>query len=141
MSVPNTSQYTTNMSAIRPSVSFVGMSRMQAQEKLSQVPKNIFNPLTDQRADITGMPLPDMRSRYATNNRNFQLASRTAQPSKRHNITKEIVSLDRITGQEKEMYEIVSRRTKPSNSLVEDNQSKKLLTSPAERRAEIAIAK
>ena len=60
MSIPNTSQYTTNMSAIRPSVSFLGMTRYQAQEKLSQVPKSIFNPLTDQRADVTGVEMPDM---------------------------------------------------------------------------------
>ena len=72
------------------------MTRYQAQEKLSQVPKNIFNPLTDQRADVTGVEMPEMRSRYATNNRNFQLAARTAQPTKRHNITNEITSLDRI---------------------------------------------
>ena len=57
--------------------------------------------------------MPDMRIKYATNNRNFQLA-KTAQPSKRggsesnHVISKEIKDLDHIACKEKMMLAQIS---------------------------------
>ena len=44
--------YTTD--AVRPSTSFMGLSRKEAIARLSQVPKNLFNPLTDQMTSIVG---------------------------------------------------------------------------------------
>ena len=39
---------------VRPSTSFMGVSRKEAIARHSQVPKNLFNPLTDQMTSIVG---------------------------------------------------------------------------------------
>ena len=39
---------------VRPSTSFIGVSRKEAIARHSQVPKNLFNPLTDQMTSIVG---------------------------------------------------------------------------------------
>ena len=39
---------------VRPSTSFMGVSRKEAIAKYSQFPKNLFNPMTDQMTSIVG---------------------------------------------------------------------------------------
>ena len=71
--IPNTSHFTNGTTSIRPSVSFMALTRAQAQERDQQVPKNIFNPLTDQGRDIIGSRLTGITRNPASNNRNFLL--------------------------------------------------------------------
>ena len=51
----------------------MALTRTQAKERDKQVPKNIFNPMTDQGLDIIGSRLHGLAKHPTTNNRNFLL--------------------------------------------------------------------
>lgn len=56
---------TLSSKSVRPSTSFMSVSRKVAQQKHSQVPKNLFNPLTDQMTAIVGHKEEIIRNQLA----------------------------------------------------------------------------
>ena len=59
---------TFSQSSVRPSTSFMGLSRKEAIERQSQVPRSIFNPLTDQMTGIVGHSEHVLQDGYKSSN-------------------------------------------------------------------------
>ena len=122
---------TFSCNSVRPSTSFMGVSRKEAIAKHSQVPKNLFNPLTDQMTSIVGHA--DERVSL-----NPYFTQTTTAP--RNCFAKDLKTLDTITADEKTLLDSLSARVRPTKSQHAIARQAQLKM-PSERRKDAYEAK
>ena len=89
---------TLSSKSVRPSTTFMGVSRKEAIAKHQQVPKNLFNPLTDQMTQIVG---------------GHEVPSSLLQARGDNCFARDVKALNTITAKEKSLLDSLSARTRP----------------------------
>ena len=100
--------------SVRPSSSFITVSRKQAIEKHSQVPTNLFNPLTDQMKSIVGHNEKVLHSAYFSNAYSVKSSKPVSHHQGKNSVfAKELKDLEEITVNEKTLLESLAARVRP----------------------------